>query len=486
MHFVPHTAPDRNYPHNQNYHLKPGDGYLESLSLPSRHGSICSNIFQAVNHDDIDMDEFGSSNDAFSRLLTHGAQSRADSYCFAHNEDLPEDHDCRRELCTRVTINVSGMKFETQLRTLNRLPHTLLGDPEKRAKYWDKKRQEYFFDRHRLSFPAILYYYQSGGRLKRPLDVPWDIFRNELYFYELGNTTIANFERTEGVKQKEEMIMKPSNKIQLWIWEVMEVPQSSYFAKIVAVLSVVFILVSVVTFCIETLPQFKGRDCVNQTIDIGNNKTEIRKVPNYWEPLFLTESCCIAWFVTETIVRFCVSYSKTAFLKSLSNWIDIIAICPYFVFLFITLATNACIQGDQASGLSVLRVLRVVRILKLSKHSQGLQILGMTLKCSMKELSMFLLFLGIATVIFAGAVYYAEMAEENGQFTSIPDAFWWAIVSMTTVGYGDYVPQGVVGKCLGVVCLVSGVLAIALPVPVIVANFNHFYTQYTGRGYGSL
>lgn len=123
------------------------------------------------------------------------------------------------------------------------------------------------------------------------------------------------------------------------------------------------------------------------------------------------------------------------------------------------------------------RVLRVFRIFKLSKHSHGLRILGLTLKTSMRELGMFFFFLAVAMVIFSSAVYYAEAGEEESQIKSIPGGFWWAIVTMTTVGYGDVTPVGVWGKMVGTLCVVAGVLTIALPVPVVVANFNNFYRQ---------
>ena len=114
---------------------------------------------------------------------------------------------------------------------------------------------------------------------------------------------------------------------------------------------------------------------------------------------------------------------------------------------------------------------------------QGLRILGMTIKTSLHELGMFFFFLLIAMVIFSSAAYYAEAGEEKSQFTSIPGAFWWAIVTMTTVGYGDITPVGVWGKLVGTLCVIAGVLTIALPVPVVVANFNNFYRHESGRGY---
>lgn len=101
----------------------------------------------------------------------------------------------------------------------------------------------------------------------------------------------------------------------------------------------------------------------------------------------------------------------------------------------------------------------------------------------MRELGMFFFFLVVAMVIFSAAVYYAEQTQTDTQLDSIPGAFWWAIVTMTTVGYGDVTPVGVWGKLVGALCVIAGVLTIALPVPVVVANFNNFYRHESGRGY---
>lgn len=95
-------------------------------------------------------------------------------------------------------LQVSGLRFETQLRTLNQFPDTLLGDPARRIRYFDPLRNEYFFDRNRPSFDAILYYYQSGGRLRRPVNVPLDVFSEEIKFYELGEPAISKFREDEG------------------------------------------------------------------------------------------------------------------------------------------------------------------------------------------------------------------------------------------------------------------------------------------------
>jgi len=329
---------------------------------------------------------------------------------FQCTKELYDGHDCDLEGCKRVVLNISGLKFETQMRTLNRLPNTLMGNEQKRKKYWDPQRKEYFFDRHRPSFPAILYFYQSGGRLKRPLEVPSDIFLSELQFFELGKSVLAAYKLSEGYLLGDETPPMPDNPMQRKIWELFEYPDSSIAARVLAVFSVIFILISVTVFCVETLPYFKGSDCIKRKFSISENSTTTVSKMNFEHPLFILESCCITWFVIELGVRFITSPIKTVFFKDVINWIDFVAIFPYFVSLLMYTITGEC-GGSSGAALSVLRVLRVTRILKLSKHSEGLQLLGKTMQSSFSELLMFALFLGIGIVIFSGAIYYAELPQ---------------------------------------------------------------------------
>jgi hypothetical protein len=86
----------------------------------------------------------------------------------------------------KIVINVSGLRFETRASTLQRYPHTLLGDKQRRAHFFDYMNNEYFFERHRSSFEAVLYFYQSGGRLARPENISAEIFLEEIKFFDLG------------------------------------------------------------------------------------------------------------------------------------------------------------------------------------------------------------------------------------------------------------------------------------------------------------
>lgn len=382
----------------------------------------------------------------------------------------------------RLVINVSGMRYETQLRTLAQFPDSLLGDPLRRVRYFDPTRNELFLDRSRVCFDAILYFYQSGGRLRRPANVPLDMFLEELRFYELGEEIIDRYKADEGFAKEEERPL-PANDLQRYLWMLFEYPESSSGARIIAIISVMVIVISILIFCLETLPEFRLEKEMREqstTIPHPTIANESILIPpgftTFQDPFFIVETVCIIWFSFELIVRFTCAPSKVHFFKDVMNTIDFFAIIPYFVTLGTELTKDKDAQPSVSLALiRVIRLVRVFRIFKLSRHSKGLQILGQTLKASLRELALLIFFLFIGVILFSSAVYFAEVDSPDTSFTSIPEAFWWAVVSMTTVGYGDMYPETVGGKLVGSMCAIAGVLTISLPVPVIVSNFSYFY-----------
>ncbi|XP_067408295.1 potassium voltage-gated channel subfamily A member 7 [Emydura macquarii macquarii] len=388
-----------------------------------------------------------------------------------------------RDCCERVVINVAGLRFETQAKTLRRFPDTLLGDPRRRLRYYDPLRGELFFDRNRPCFDSILYYYQSGGRLRRPANVPLDVFLDELKFYQLGEEALSKFREDEGFAKEEEQRPLPRHEFLKQVWLLFEYPESSQAARIIAIISVLVILISIVIFCLETLPEFRDERDISLPVPHHRANSSHPHAPKSQleDPFFIVETICICWFSFELAVRFVASPSKPAFFKDIMNMIDFVAIIPYFVALGTEFARQRGV-GQPAMSLAILRVIRLVRvfrIFKLSRHSKGLQILGQTLKASMRELGLLIFFLFIGVILFSSAVYFAEADHDETNFTSIPEAFWWAVVTMTTVGYGDMSPVTVGGKIVGSLCAIAGVLTISLPVPVIVSNFSYFYHRET-------
>lgn len=474
------TSPRRSPHRGQNGQQSSREGLSPPTPLTlttranSSTGSLMSNLKLLIN----------------SESPTDSVFSRMAKDCF-ESEDLLAKHlvDDKDE---KIVINISGLMFETQVSTLNKFPETLLGDPSKRMKYFDPMRNEYFFDRNRPSFDGILYYYQSGGRIRRPANVPLDIFANEIVFYELGHEAMEQFREDEGFIKEPEVLL-PTNELQRQFWLLFEYPESSSAAKSVALVSVFVIVISIFIFCLETLPEFRVDDdfvtgliqIINGTKESSASRPTTKDLIAYFtDPFFIVETICIVWFCFEVCIRFMVCPSKSDFFNNIMNIIDIVSIIPYFVTLGTELATTP--DDDMNSGqnmslaiLRIIRLVRVFRIFKLSRHSKGLQILGQTLKASMRELGLLIFFLFIGVILFSSAIYFAEVDEPQTQFVSIPDGFWWAVVTMTTVGYGDMCPITMGGKMVGTLCAIAGVLTIALPVPVIVSNFNYFYHRET-------
>lgn len=396
-----------------------------------------------------------------------------------------------------IIINISGLRYETMASTLERYPNTLLGNQQRRAELVNKNSNEIFLDRHRPSFDAILNYYQSYGRLLKPPNVPLDIFVDELKFFDLGEDLINLMKIDDGYMFEDDedsslVASKGIHKSQLQkkMWKFFEFPDSSIWARYMALLSMIMILVSVVTFCLETMPQFKTDDLKitklnNQTLTEvnGTDADSLETSKRKGGPWFIVESFCVTFFTLEFVLRLIAAPNRLRFLRSIINLVDLLAILPFYIAIFFDNSTEESIAS--VGFLRAIRLVRVFRILKLGRHSTGLKILGLTLRHSFHELCLLSLFLLMGVVIFSSAVYYAEMTIEDSNFKSIPDAFWWAIITMTTVGYGDMRPVTFWGKMVGGMCAISGVLTVALPVPVIVSNFGYFYQKYqltkTGR-----
>lgn len=151
---------------------------------------------------------------------------------------------------------------------------------------------------------------------------------------------------------------------------------------------------------------------------------------------------------------------------------DLLAILPFWLTLM---------QVD-ARIIRLIRVLRLFRLAKLSRYSMALQTLGRVFVERREELMVTVVLMAVLLVIASAFMYHAEHAAQPEAFSSIPAAMWWAVATLTTVGYGDIYPITPIGKALGAVIAVLGIGMFALPTGVLGAAFmEEIERQKKGR-----
>ncbi|KAM9753565.1 potassium voltage-gated channel subfamily C member 1b isoform 3-T3 [Menidia menidia] len=434
----------------------------------------------------------------------------------------------------RIVINVGGIRHQTYRSTLRTLPGTRLSwlaEPDAPNHFdYDAKIEEFFFDRHPGVFAHILNYYRTG-KLHCPADVCGPLYEEELAFWGIDETDVEpccwmtyrqhreaeealdSFgggglldlgsedpepdqehteddvdEMTRRLAQGDSPDVRSGSLWSRWqkrVWALFEDPYSSKYARWIALASLFFILVSITTFCLET----------HEAFNPIMNRTEEEQVGNYTvvytyqeteTAAYLTyiEGVCVVWFTFEFLMRITFCPNKFDFIRNALNIIDFVAILPFYLEVGLSGLSSKAAK-DVLGFLRVVRFVRILRIFKLTRHFVGLRVLGHTLRASTNEFLLLIIFLALGVLIFATMIYYAERiganpndprASDHTQFKNIPIGFWWAVVTMTTLGYGDMYPQTTFGMLVGALCALAGVLTIAMPVPVIVNNFGMYYS----------
>lgn len=329
----------------------------------------------------------------------------------------------------KFIINISGRRFETLRNTIERYPDTLLGSNE-REFFFDEESKEYFFDRDPDLFRHILNYYRTG-KLHYPRHECLIQYDEELAFFGIIPDVIGDCcyeEYRDRKRDNAERLMddrdstaeaarEPAFTSRQQMWRAFENPHTSTAALVFYYVTGFFIALSVGANVIETVPCSERSN--GSTVSCGDT---------YKIAFFCLDTACVMMFTGEYFLRLYAAPSRLKFMRSVMSVIDVVAIMPYYIGLIIK-------DNDDVSGAFVtLRVFRVFRIFKFSRHSQGLRILGYTLKSCASELGFLVFSLAMAIIIFATVMFYAEKNVEKTTFTSIPAAFWYTIVTMTTLG----------------------------------------------------
>jgi voltage-gated potassium channel len=177
------------------------------------------------------------------------------------------------------------------------------------------------------------------------------------------------------------------------------------------------------------------------------------------------------WFLTiifsiEYLLRAYSSRRPIAYITSFYGIIDLLSILPMFVLLIAPLRTN------YLTVVRVLRLLRIFRIFKLAKYIREGRVILEALRGSLAKITVFLFAVTMMVLIFGSAMYVIEGGVNSEQFSNIPQSIYWAVATITTVGYGDLAPVTSLGRFIASIIMLSGYAIIAVPTGIVTMELN--------------
>jgi voltage-gated potassium channel len=191
----------------------------------------------------------------------------------------------------------------------------------------------------------------------------------------------------------------------------------------------------------------------------------------YRRSLAVIETVSLVVFVTEFLLRLWASredpvrrkrgavYARWRWLLSPAGIVDFLSASPFVIAALTTV------------DLRVLGLLRLLSIFKLARYSPGFRSLMEAIRIERHALAACLVILGVAVLVAATGMYIVERDVQPDKFGTVPDAMWWAVTTITTVGYGDVVPVSALGRVVGAATMIVGLVMLALPIAIIATSF---------------
>lgn len=209
----------------------------------------------------------------------------------------------------------------------------------------------------------------------------------------------------------------------------------------------VLILISLIAFSIETLP-----DLPKKVHDL----------------LYYTEMVCVIIFTIEYLLRIYVAKRPLRYIFSFYGMVDLLAILPFYLHMALDLV-----------ALRSLRIFRIFRALKLVRFNRALTRFHIAYKIVREELMLFFMISGIMIFLTAAGIYYFENEAQPEAFQSIFHSLWWAVITLTTVGYGDVYPITVGGRIFTFFVLIIGVGIVTIPAGLVASALSRARTIET-------
>ena len=289
---------------------------------------------------------------------------------------------------------------------------------------------------------------------------------------ELQEETIESQQYEERVKD-EDFGNNNVGRLRTFLWDLFEYPETSRAAQALSFLSVFLIMLSTVTLMVESTLED----------DVIENKLDDMEINADDQMLWILKSfdkITILFFTIEYTVRLVLCPRKKKFLLNKMNLVDLIAIIPFFLSLLLSGLEDMQIIGKAGKLIRLMRIMRILRIFKMVRHFVGLQSLIYTLHMAYKQLGLILIIIAVTVLMFSSLVFAFERDGPDAPSWSFYDCIWWALFTLTTVGY--YLqPSTFLGKLACGLCALCGIFILTLPIPIVVSNFAVIYKSKLWR-----
>lgn len=195
--------------------------------------------------------------------------------------------------------------------------------------------------------------------------------------------------------------------------------------------------------------------------------------------VFVIDLLCMFFFIAEATLHFYVCPNKRQYPKDFYNIFKVF-LCLTMVLTLVLDLNKLNLNGESVKTFTLVirsfSVLRLILIFRLHKLYQGLDILLLSMKHSFKELFLLIFAISVLVVIYGTIMFSAEIG--TNVFPNVWISMWWSIITMTTVGYGDFHPTSSFGYIVGTLCAVNGLLVLAMPVAAVAGKFSVLYSRH--------
>ena len=257
---------------------------------------------------------------------------------------------------------------------------------------------------------------------------------------------------------------------------------------------IVAISVSMIALMLEVQPNLRDQslsdvsNSMNLSIGQGLYSHFYRQtMPPAWTTYM--DFICVIILTVDYICRWIVSINRCKFFAQPFNILDLLGILPVWIcFGFVAYGDSMNWTKDQWLSITAftyfemtvvyMRLLRIFRFRLILFNFRSLRVITLAYKHSLKELCILSTLLMMSSIVYGVLVFYVEIFnEKTDSFPSGFHAQWWAFVTMTTVGYGDYVPHTNLGYVIAVTCSLFGIVLVAMTTTIIINNFMQIYTN---------